>query len=506
MITGAATANGTRAYAQKHRRLQFNPLGRTKWRVSQAGFGCYRVSVGIDAHFEAMTHAITNGINVIDTSTNYTDGGSERLVGRVLSQAISENRISRDQLVVVSKVGYLQGENYRLSQTRKGMGNPFSELVPYGKGLEHCIHSEFIQDQLSRSLARLELETLDLLLLHNPEYYLGWAVKQASALNESRNTFYQRIRRAFEYLEKEVALGRIQAYGISANTFPEHRRDAEFVSLERVWEAAQDVSENHHFRVIQLPLNLFETGAVTTANQSNGQSVLDFARDKHLGVLVNRPLNAFHGDRLMRLADVEQIEPHSDEDVIQAISLLNKSEKVLWRKFLPELNLPTPLYGRLKDQISVGDQLKHHWRNFGSYGRWRQFKDGLLWPYVQGVFDFLKPHADNFEALEQWLRSHQKKLEAAVKAVGSLYVNNAVREITAIKQKVRACDVDWNMGGPLSQLAIRVLRTTSGIHAVLVGMRQARYVNDVLEELVRPAEAAERTDAWKHLHTALTAL
>ena len=506
MIPGAATASGTRAYAQAHKGLQFNPLGRTKWHVGQAGFGCYRVSAGIGAHFEAMTHAITNGINVIDTSTNYTDGGSERLVGRVLRQAISKNRISRDQLVVVSKVGYLQAENYELSQARKRQGNPFPELVPYGKGLEHCIHPEFIQDQLSRSLDRLELETLDLLLLHNPEYYLAWAARQAGTLDESRNTFYQRIRQAFEYLEKEVALGRIQAYGISANTFPGHRHDAEFVSLARVWEAAQDVSENHHFRAIQLPLNLFETGAVTMANQRNGQSVLDFARRKQLGVLVNRPLNAFQGNRLMRLADVEQIEPHSDEEVIQAISLLNKSEKVLWRKHLPELNLPTPLYGRVMDQISVGDQLKHHWRNFGSYGRWRQFKDGLLWPHVQGVFDFLEPYAANLESLEHWLRSHKQKLEAAVTSVGSLYVHNAVREITAIKQKVRACHVDWNMDGPLSQLAIRVLRTTSGIHTVLVGMRQARYVNDVLEELARPAEAADRTDAWIQLQAALTAL
>jgi hypothetical protein len=285
-----------------------------------------------------------------------------------------------------------------------------------------------------------------------------------------------------------------------------HRHDAEFVSLERVWEVAQAVSENHHFRVIQLPMNLFETGAVTTANHSNGQSVLDLARSKQLGVLINRPLNAFNGNRLMRLAEVEQIEPQSDDDVIQAISLLIKSEKVLWRKLLPELNLPTPLYGRVKDQISVGDQLKHHWRNFGSYGRWRQFKDGLLWPHVQGVFDFLKPHADHLEPLEKWLRSHQKKLEVAVKAVGSLYVNNAVREVTAIKQKVRDCDVDWNMDGPLSQLALRALRTTSGIHVVLMGMRQARYVNDVLEELVRPVEAAERTDAWNHLHATLTAV
>ncbi|MCK7516337.1 MAG: aldo/keto reductase [Ignavibacteriales bacterium] len=48
-----------------------------------------------------------SGINVIDTSSNYSDGGSEILVGKVLNKLISDNQLSRDEIIVVSKGGYL---------------------------------------------------------------------------------------------------------------------------------------------------------------------------------------------------------------------------------------------------------------------------------------------------------------------------------------------------------------------------------------------------------------
>jgi len=115
---------------------------------------------------------------LIDTSANYADGGSETLVGQVLGKLIDSGELARDEVVVVSKVGYLQGQNYALSPERKQQGRPFPELVEYGEGLEHCIHPDFLRDQLNRSLERLNLETLDFYLLHNPEYYLEWARKK----------------------------------------------------------------------------------------------------------------------------------------------------------------------------------------------------------------------------------------------------------------------------------------------------------------------------------------
>jgi hypothetical protein len=59
-----------------------------------------------------------------------------------------------------------------------------------------------------------------------------------------------------------------------------------------------------------------------------------------------------------------------------------------------------------------------------------------------------------------------------VDAVGSLYLESACREMEALRRKVTAADGDWDVDAGLSQLALRALRSTAGVHSVLVGMRR----------------------------------
>ena len=40
--------------------------------------------------------ALTSGVNVIDTSTNYGDGLSEELVGETLEEMIADNALKRE--------------------------------------------------------------------------------------------------------------------------------------------------------------------------------------------------------------------------------------------------------------------------------------------------------------------------------------------------------------------------------------------------------------------------
>ncbi|MGD8369833.1 MAG: aldo/keto reductase, partial [Desulfobacterales bacterium] len=343
MIKGHATPDATAELARQYPKVEFGTLGRTGLTVSRAGFGCYRISTGVAHHREALQAALDSGVNLIDTSANYADGGSEVLVGQVLAELMAAGRITRSRIVVISKVGYLQGGNFALSQQRKTEGRPFPDLVEYGRGLEHCIHPEFIEDQLTRSLSRLNLEALDGYLLHNPEYYLGWAQKNGVDLAQARQEYHRRIRAAFEHLETEVAKGRIGFYGISSNTFPAPSQDPEFTGLERVWEIAGSISSDHHFAVVQMPFNLLESGAMLEKNQPGGGSALSFAGEKGLGVLINRPLNAFAGGRLLRLADLQQTERLGTNEVIEKIRQLGKSETQLWRKILPDLDIPQGL-------------------------------------------------------------------------------------------------------------------------------------------------------------------
>ena len=276
------------------------PLGRTGRRVSALGFGGYRIDDRTPEHAAALGKALDEGVTLVDTSTNYTDGSSEIAIGNVLA--------SRDRAAatVVSKVGYVQGQALALARDRDRQGRPFPEMVRYMDGCWHCIHPEFLADQLERSRARLRVETIDVYLLHNPEYFFADARKHRpeEPLAALRAAFDDRIRRAFACLEAEVGRGRIGSYGVSSNTFVVPDDDPEATSIERMWAIAGEVAGAHHFTTVQLPANLCEGGAVLTRNNAGGtRTALEFAAERGLAVLVNRPLNAFHRGRLVRLAD-----------------------------------------------------------------------------------------------------------------------------------------------------------------------------------------------------------
>ncbi len=62
--------------------------------MSRLGFGCYRVDDETPDHREALIQALQGGCSLIDTSTNYMDGSSERMVGSVLAELEKDGRLS----------------------------------------------------------------------------------------------------------------------------------------------------------------------------------------------------------------------------------------------------------------------------------------------------------------------------------------------------------------------------------------------------------------------------
>lgn len=280
---------------------------------TQIGFGAYRISHRSQEHREALIYALQKGCPVIDTSSNYTDGESETLIGEV----IKETNI---RPFLISKVGYVQGQNISIMSELNQKGLACEDLVEFSDELKHSIHPDFIRDQIERSLKRLQVDCLDAYLLHNPEYYL-------KTENSNKETYYQRIHKAFITLEELVREEKIKSYGISSNTFVDPREDHTATDLEKVYELANQISKDHHFKYIQFPLNLIELGALE--RQYNGLNLLEKAQDFGIKTIINRPLNAFTSQGLLRLANYE-VDPKLTEDYAKeqfihlTTSLVNK--------------------------------------------------------------------------------------------------------------------------------------------------------------------------------------
>ncbi|PYT14656.1 MAG: hypothetical protein DMF51_08120 [Acidobacteria bacterium] len=134
---GRATPEATRRHLDRfpaHEPHGHTSLGATGLSISRLGFGSYRVDDETPEHHQALEAALAAGCNLIDTSTNYTDGGSERLIGDVLHKTHAGGGPTRDAVAVVSKIGYVQGENMGLAMERERSGFPFSEMVKYMDG------------------------------------------------------------------------------------------------------------------------------------------------------------------------------------------------------------------------------------------------------------------------------------------------------------------------------------------------------------------------------------
>jgi len=489
---GRATAEATAARAQQFVEAGlthgYTTLGSTGLTVSRLGFGGYRVDDETPEHRDALVAALSAGCSLIDTSTNYTDGGSERLVGAVLADLARDGRLSRDAVVVVSKIGYVQGENLALAQEREAGGKPFPEMVRYMEGCWHCLHPEFLRDQLARSLDRLQLETLDVCLLHNPEYFLSDAKKRPGGrgLETVREEFYRRVREAFVFLETQVAAGRIAWYGVSSNTAVVHPDDPEATSLSRMLDAAGEAG--HHFRVLQVPMNLFESGAILQPNTGpNGaRTVLEVAVEAGIAVLVNRPLNAFVGGRLIRLADfhVEKEDGESPDDGLRRLSALEAEFRA---QIVPHLRVPkgaTPP----ADWFRWADQLRTLPAQVQGLDHWQQIEGGMIGPMVAEVVGALDRNISGpMEAAWQgWRSRYLPELEATLAA----FRGRAARQSQTVSDRVAAA-INPHLplartGESLSRKALWVLASTPGVTSVLLGMRRPEYVTDGMAILAWP--------------------
>ena len=262
------------------------------------GFGGYRISLGNNDHEEALRYAVESGCQLIDTSSNYTDGRSESLIGMVI------NDYDRKPLIV-SKGGYIQGNNLAVIKELNDAGKAVDDLVDISKTLKHSIHPEFLDKQIELSLSRLRVQALDAYLLHNPEYYF----EQKDA---TRDEYYSRIEKALVYLETQVEAGRIKSYGISSNTLVSSPDQPNATSFLQVMEIV-DAHGLKGFSYIQFPFNLLERGALDQCE--NGKNLIENARARGVKTMINRPLNAFGPDNsLVRLADYRQWIKHTIDE------------------------------------------------------------------------------------------------------------------------------------------------------------------------------------------------
>ncbi|CAO3665752.1 unnamed protein product [Rhizopus microsporus] len=249
--------------------------------VSRLGFGSYRVNQ--EKHAQALVAAIESGINIIDTAHNFEQGASERWIGNTLEKIISDGRISREDVAIVTKSGYLTSSDTSLFSP--------SDYVQLNEKSYHSISPKVIEKQIETSLQRLKTNKIDIFMINAPERML-----MAKNKVYSTNQLYKDLSESFRYLDSLVSSGTINGYGVCSNTMA-FSGAADHISLEKIIEAC---SRPDHFAAIQVPFNLFEREAII---QEDNQTVADVAEKHGIYVTTNRPLNAIANGQIRVLVN-----------------------------------------------------------------------------------------------------------------------------------------------------------------------------------------------------------
>ena len=292
MIKGKATPEGTAAFAKNrpraHERHWKSALGLT---LSSLGIGSYLGNADpvTDGKYAAsLVKALEAGVNVIDSAINYRYQRSERNFGAGLQKAIDSGAVSRDQVLICTKGGFIAGdmgpptkEWFEENFLKPGIVTPADFVAG-----AHCMTPKYLRHEVEQSLKNFGVETLDVYYVHNPE-------TQIPQVGEAE--FYARLTAAFRELEAIAGEGKIQFYGAATwHGFRVPSAHESHLSIEKTLACAEAAGgKEHRFRVIQLPMNFGLPEALSHASQTvdgNPAPALEAARAAGLTVFTSVPL------------------------------------------------------------------------------------------------------------------------------------------------------------------------------------------------------------------------
>ncbi|NND86971.1 MAG: aldo/keto reductase [Nitrosopumilus sp.] len=293
MISGFATSEGTKKFAQNSGVNQANFKHFQNLSLSNVGMGTYlgdADSKTDELVKNAVKQSIESGVNVIDTAINYRSQKAERSVGRAISELVQEKKISRDQVFISSKNGYVTNdadvglgfwEYVKEEYAQKGVIKEGDVTSGY-----HCMTIPYLSDQLDRSLKNLDLDCLDLMYLHN--------AVEGQIKDVPKDTFIENLKSVFELYEQKRNEGKIKFYGMATwECFRVANDNPQYLSLEETINIAKKIGgQDHGFRFIQLPYNMHYDQALLAKNQTlntKSVSILESAFSLDVGVFTSVP-------------------------------------------------------------------------------------------------------------------------------------------------------------------------------------------------------------------------
>jgi aryl-alcohol dehydrogenase-like predicted oxidoreductase len=265
--------------------------------LSSIGMGTYLgdLSKEDDTDIEnALYESVkSHAINVIDSAINYRAMKSEKSIGRSITRLVNDGIISRDEIFVSTKNGYITNDgDYPMLDVweyiqRMYISTGIIKAEDISSGY-NVLKPAYIEKCIERSRFNLKLDTIDLVYVHNA--FESWHQ------DVTKDKFFDMLSKVFEIYEKFRSENKIRYYGMATWTcFRVSEENKEYLSLAEVYNIAKSIGGiDHGFRFIQLPYNLAYSEALFLKNQNVGNekklTILEAAKRLKIGVFSSVPL------------------------------------------------------------------------------------------------------------------------------------------------------------------------------------------------------------------------
>lgn len=265
--------------------------------LSSIGMGTYLGDLSkeddIDIENALYESVKSHAINVIDSAINYRAMKSEKSIGRSITRLVNDGIISRDEIFVSTKNGYITNDgDYPMLDVweyiqRMYISTGIIKAEDISSGY-NVLNPAYIEKCIERSRFNLKLDTLDLVYIHNA--FESWNQ------DVSKNKFFDMLSKVFEVYEKFRSKNKIRYYGMATWTcFRVGEENKEYLSLDEVYNIAKSIGGvDHGFRFIQIPYNLAYSEALFLKNQNVGNekklTILEAAKRLKIGVFSSVPL------------------------------------------------------------------------------------------------------------------------------------------------------------------------------------------------------------------------
>jgi hypothetical protein len=230
-------------------------------------------------------------------------------------------------------------------------------------------------------------------------------------------------------------------------------------------------------------MNLFESGAALTANTgaAGRQTVLEYAQQAGVAVLVNRPLNAMPAPHsgIVRLADL----PLEDApiDVARQLDAVGALEQQYRDSIAPALQqtkqetAPAEFFNWSQELQRVRPQIQ-------GLEHWEQLERQMIAPQVNQAIQTLSRHltGEPSERWEAWRERYVPELLTLLRGMRCEATERSRARTAAVTRALDPLLPEARRRSTLSRKALWILAWTPGVTCVLNGMRTPHYVDDTL--------------------------